>query len=206
MNTRQWVFALAAVAPACDCDSSSYVDASATVSEAGDVSTSTGDVSTSTWGATGAITGSAGAPFDASRWVGRYHYLYPLVDRWGEQSQTTELVNFEFREDGTMTMLYDRCSFDWPEIVHYEWEPDEEPGWIELHPGAGQPYLRFLVDQPYESIRVHLIEPCRELEFEVDGNVDTWLLVYPGAWCWLNRCGNGIRVDYCEGEEPPPCP
>ena len=118
------------------------------------------------------------------------------------------LVNFDIFEDSTALMLYDRCSFDTPEIIEYEWTPDEEPGWIELHPGPGQSSLRLLSDQPIGILRVRLIEPCRELHFEYDGYEDDWLPFYPGASCWINRCpaGQSLRIGYCEGEEPPPCP
>jgi hypothetical protein len=205
MNTRQWILALVAVAPACDCESSSYVATSATESDASDGTTSTSGASGMLAGSSSAADESTGAPFDASRWLGRYHYEYPYAE-WGDPLYTSMLVNFEIFEDGTATLLYDECSTDLLTLIHYEWKPDEEPGWIELHPGAGETYLRFLVDQPYETLRVQLIEPCRKLELELD--MKPSLDLYPGASCWLHRCGHGLNlvVDYCEGEEPPPCP
>jgi hypothetical protein len=207
MNGRPSILALSTVACACDCESTSYVDVSATESEASDVSTSRTGTSSVLTGSSSEGDQSTGAPFDTSRWIGRYHYEHPYGE-WGDPLYTSFLANFTIREDGTATMLYDRCSFDWPELVHYEWEPDEEPGWIELHPGAGQPYLRFFVDSPYESIRVHLIEPCRRLEFDGNESGGGVTHFYPGESCWLDRCGYGItlEVGYCEGEEPPPCP
>ena len=35
-----------------------------------------------------------------------------------------------------------------------------------------------------------------------------FVVVRPGASCWVERCTTPglIQVDYCEGEEPPPCP
>jgi hypothetical protein len=150
---------------------------------------------------------STGAPFDASRWIGRYHYEYAFAE-WGDPEYTDMLVNFEIFADSTAIMLYDHCIFDGPQIIAYEWTPDEEPGWIALHPGAGESYLRLLSGESLETLRVRLLEPCRGLRFEYDGFEDDLLPFYPGESCWIDRCGDGMSpvVGYCEGEEPPPCP
>jgi hypothetical protein len=91
----------------------------------------------------------------------------------------------------------------------YEWTPDE-PGWLALHPGAGESSLRLVALEDLETLRVHLVEPCRALEFEYDGMIENFLPFRPGESCWVDRCmtgdGTELQVDYCEGEEPPPCP
>jgi hypothetical protein len=105
-------------------------------------------------------------------------------------------------------MFVDHCAYDEPVIIAYEWTPDEEPGWLELYPGAGESSLRFVAFEDLETLRVRLIEPCRELEFEADGVTDPWFPVRPGESCWVDRCTTGsvMQVDYCEGEEPLACP
>jgi hypothetical protein len=207
MYLRPWMlFAPAAVPTACHCENASYVDTDQVATDS-EVPTST-----SSWGASGVLTGSSteestGAPFDASRWIGRYHYENPLAE-WGDPYATYMLVNLEIFEDSTAIMFYDHCTFDPPEIIVYEWAPDDEPGWLELHPGTGESSLRFLSSENLETLRVQLIEPCRGLQFEADGVVDGWTPFYRGESCWIDRCGDGISlvVGYCEGEEPPPCP
>jgi hypothetical protein len=181
---RQWILALITMVPACHCDG---VDGS-------DI-----DVASSTWGASGVITGSSGeetgVSFDASRWIGNPLGSYLLA-------------NFEIFPDSTAVMLLDECDRE-PRTIHYEWTPDDEPGWLELHPGAGESSLRLDAAENLESVRVHLIEPCRELEFEDDDGKVHWFSFFPGASCWVDRCQNDpdqMQVDYCDGEEPPPCP
>jgi hypothetical protein len=77
-----------------------------------------------------------------------------------------------------------------------------------MRPGLGETSLRFWANPDVDTIHLRLIEPCRELEFEVDGRPLSFTKVRPGASCWVNRCTTpGIaQLDYCEGEEPPPCP
>jgi hypothetical protein len=208
MHLRSWMLvAIAMVPSACHCESAYVHD-----TESQDTGGQDTEGTTGTWGASGVLTGSSdeestGAPFDASRWIGRYHYEYVFAE-WGDPIATDMLVNLEIFEDSTATMFYDHCTFDVPEIIRYEWTPDEESGWLELHPGAGESSLRLLSGEDLETLRVHLIEPCRELRFEYDGYEDDWLPFYPGESCWINRCGDGMSpvVGYCEGEEPPACP
>lgn len=213
MQRRVVLFAATTIPTACHCEGASYVATDGPTSDSEATSTS----STSTWGASGVLTGSTseestgeestGAPFDASRWMGRYHYENPLAE-WGDPYVTYMLVNFEIFEDSTAIMFYDECSFDVPEVIVYEWTPDAEPGWIELHPGAGESSLRYMSSENLDTLRVQIIEPCRGLRFEPDGVVDGWAPFYPGESCWIDRCAAGISlvVGYCEGEEPPPCP
>ena len=160
-------------------------------------------------GAAVSASDSTGAPFDASRWIGRYHYenvFLPFGER-GDPFGTYALINFEIFADSRATLYYDSCGFEEPVIRNYGWEPDEE-GWIVLQPGTDEPWLRHLGPDPVSSIRVQLVEPCRELWFEVDGWVNRSFPFSPGASCWVDRCTTPIvmQVDYCEGEEPPPCP
>lgn len=154
---------------------------------------------------------STGAPFDASRWVGRYHFentFLPLGER-GDPHGSYTLANFEILADGRARMLHDDCSFDEPVVIDYRWLPSKD-GWLSLHPGEGESSLRYWAREDLDSLRVQLTEPCRELRFEYDGMLDVGFgsLVRPGAVCWVDRCTTYhiMQVDYCEGEEPPPCP
>jgi hypothetical protein len=152
---------------------------------------------------------STGEPFDGSRWIGRYHFenfFLPFGER-GDPHGDYALVNFEVLPDGWATIFYDSCSFDEPVTRTYEWTPDEE-GWLDLQAGPGEPWLRFLGPDRVDTLRVQLVEPCRELWFEIDGRVSGWMPFFPGESCWVDRCTTpGImQVDYCEGEEPPSCP
>ncbi|MCX4246748.1 hypothetical protein [Paraliomyxa miuraensis] len=149
--------------------------------------------------------GSTGEPFDASRWIGRYHFESTFLP-FGESGYPGgdySLVNFEILHDSRATMLYDDCSFEEPITIAYEWLPPED-GWMSLRPGAGETSLRFLSLEDVENLRVKLVEPCRELEFEVDGMGLSFTVVRPGASCWVDKCTTGhvMQVDYCEGEQP----
>lgn len=154
--------------------------------------------------------GSTGEPFDASRWIGRYHFentFLPFGER-GDPHGTYSLVNFEILPDGRASMFYDACSFVEPITIAYEWLPSGD-GWLSLYPGVGETSLRYLDIEEVEILRAHLVEPCRELEFEIDGRPDPALhIVRPGESCWVDRCTTYhiMQIDYCEGEEPPPCP
>jgi hypothetical protein len=160
-------------------------------------------------GSTASNDGSTGEPFDASRWIGRHHFENPFLP-FGERGDplgTYVLANFEILADGRALMFYDRCALDEGFTIAYEWAPSEA-GWLRSRPGSGETSLRFLSDEDVDGLRVQLIEPCRELRFEVDGAINTAFRFYPGESCWVDRCTTpGImQVDYCEGEEPPPCP
>jgi hypothetical protein len=184
----------------CECASADVIepDMDGSSSTSGD-SSSGSEVSTS---------GTTGAPFDASRWIGRYHFentFLPFGER-GDPHGPRALVNFEILPDGRATIFYDDCTFDEPVRRSYEWAPAEE-GRIALRPGLGEPWLRFLGPDPVGSIRVMLVEPCRELVFDIDGWSPGFTIIRPGESCWVDRCSapNIMQVDYCEGEEPPPC-
>lgn len=187
----------------CECASANVADLDADAS-----SSTVGGASAESSAATASTTGE---PFDASRWIGRYHFEHAFL-RLGERGTVygwTSLVNFEILPDGRASMLYDDCSFEAPITIAYEWLPsEEEEGWVSLYPGVGETSLRFMDDEDVETLRVQLVEPCRELIFDVDGRAPGFLIVRPGASCWEDRCStyHVIEVDYCEGEEPPACP
>ena len=152
---------------------------------------------------------STGATFDASRFIGRYHlenHFLPFGER-GDAPGPAALGNFEVLPDGRASLLYDECSFEDPILITYDWEPSGD-GWLSLLPGPDEPSLRYMSATDLEALRVRLIEPCRELRFEIDGQEDGFAPFHPGESCWVDRCTTpGImQVDYCDGEEPPPCP
>jgi hypothetical protein len=159
---------------------------------------------------TGSSASSTGEAFDASRWIGRYHFEHTFLP-FGERGDThgdRSLINFEILPAGRAMMFYDSCSLEEVITISYEWLPSEEEGWLRLHPGAGETSLRFMANPDVDDIRLQLVEPCRELNFEVDGRSPGFTIVRPGESCWVDRCTtpNIMQVDYCEGEEPPPCP
>jgi hypothetical protein len=160
---------------------------------------------------TGSSTSSdgTGEPFDASRWIGRYHFenvFLPFGER-GDSHGDNALINFEIPPDSRATMFNDDCSFDEGITTVYEWVPSEE-GWLSLHPGPGETSLRFWANPDVDTLRVQMIDSCRALRFERDGQIVSWTTFRPGESCWVDRCTapNIMQVDYCEGEEPPPCP
>ncbi|MCX4239441.1 hypothetical protein [Paraliomyxa miuraensis] len=143
---------------------------------------------------------SIGEPFDASRWIGRYHFentFLPFGER-GDPGGDYSLVNFEILPDSRASLLYDDCNFELPIVIAYEWLPSDD-GWLNLHPGQGETSLRFLGRTDVETLRVQLIEPCRELEFEADGRGLSFSVVRPGESCWVDRCTtpHTMQVDYC---------
>lgn len=201
MTARSTRMLLAATLLAgCQCTNADIVESDS------DTSSTSGELLTSS---SSSSDGSTGEPFDASRWIGRYHFenfFLPFGER-GDPHGDYALINFEVLPDSRATFYYDACSFDAAITRVYEWTPGEE-GWLDLQPGPGEPWLRFLGPDPVETLRVQLVEPCRELWVEVDGDVSEWMPFRPGESCWVDRCTTpGImQVDYCEGEEPPPCP
>jgi hypothetical protein len=154
--------------------------------------------------------GTTAVPFDASRWLGRYHYesfVLPFGE-YGDPQGPRKLLNFEILADSRAILFHDDCAFEEPNIIAYEWEPDGAD-WLRLLPGEGETSLRFEAAEDLESLRVRLTGPCRELKFEIEGRLEDWLPFFPGESCWVDRCTTVpifIQVDYCEGEEPPPCP
>ena len=105
-------------------------------------------------GSAGSSDGSTGDPFDASRWIGRYHFenvLLPFGER-GDPHGSASLTNLEILPDARATMFYDNCVFDEPILIEYEWRPSPD-GWMDLLPGAGESSLRFRADPEVESLR-----------------------------------------------------
>lgn len=156
------------------------------------------------WGQT-----SAEAPFDASRWLGRYHYENPFLP-FGERGDplgSPVLVNAEIFADGTVAVVFDHCNFDAPVTTEYTWTPGE-PGWLDLGPVAGETSLRFMSTAEVTALRVRLTEPCRTLEFELDADAESVVPFFPGESCWVDRCSTPglMQVDYCEDEQPAACP
>lgn len=149
--------------------------------------------------------GSTGASFDASRWIGRYHFesVHLAFGERGDSLGALALANFEILPDSEAWLFYDECNLEEPIVISYAWKPDDE-GWLELSPGPGESSLRYNAATGLETLRVRLIEPCRDLRFEIDGHEDHALPFSPGASCWVDKCTvPGImQVDYCPGEEP----
>lgn len=180
-----------------------------------DSASTTGDTSTGS-SSSSSESSSTGEPFDPSLWVGRYHYEN-LSMEFGELGRPTNgcdcLVNFEIFPDSRAVLYYDECSFEEPIVINYVWEPDDEDGWLSLRPGEGEASLRYMIAEDLQSLRVQRTEPptmCRPLLlFVMDGIVDVFAPFHPGESCWIDRCitvPDRLQVDYCEGEEPPPCP
>jgi hypothetical protein len=210
---RAWkaiMLVLVVLSAACHCAKADGVDAH------GDAELESSGSDTSGTPATTSSTSesSTGEPFDASRWIGRYHYEDVSLP-FGELGQpigSFDLINIEILESSRATMFYDSCSLEDPIVIDYTWEPDDEPDWLRLRPGAGETSLRYMAGENLESLRLRRIEPpgsCRpQLNFEYDGVLDMWAPFFPGESCWVVRCTvpNRMQVWYCEGEEPPPCP
>jgi hypothetical protein len=188
---------------ACHCATPKVEDTEDTTEGSSSEGTSSDDELSSSSSAT------TGLPFDASPWVGRYHFenvFLPFGER-GDPHGSYKLANFEIFADSRAELFHDECSFDEPIIIAYHWEI-VEPGWLHLRPGEGEASLRFGAAENLDSVRAQLIEPCRQLVFEIDGISQSFGSFHPGASCWVDRCTqpNQMQVWYCEGEEPPPCP
>lgn len=205
MHARSWML-LTLLSPACECGRTIEQEDS-------DDTASAGSSTTSSSSSASASEESTGAPFDASRWLGRYHFEFAFMT-FGEPGPTHggggQLANFEIFANGTATLRFEYCGMGTTSrTIHYEWEPDE-PDWLALYPGEGEPSLRYNAGVDLDSLRVHMIGPCRELRFEADGREVDWTTFRPGASCWVHpdRCfpPDSTHLDYCEGEEPPPCP
>lgn len=194
--TRMLLLVMASLA-GCQCADRDLMDL-----DRSSASSSSGDELT---GSSGSSEGSTGEPFDASRWIGRYHFEHTFVPfgEHGDVDGASALTNFEILPGGRATMFHDNCYSEEAISIVYDWLPAED-GWLALHPGPGETSLRFEANPDVESLRVKLIEPCRELEFDVEGRTPSFTIVRPGESCWVDRCTtpHGMQIDYCEGEEP----
>jgi hypothetical protein len=205
---RETMLVLVSLSAACHCAQDVETDTDLPSSSTSETSTGASSSSSAT------SESSTGEPFDASPWLGVWHYENPFLPfgEYGDPVAGRTLANFEIFADSRATMFYDDCSFDEPIVIHYEWEPDDEDGWLRLLPGEGETSLRAGAAEDLESVRVQRTEPegmCRpQLVFQVDGIYDGFSPYYPGESCWVDRCTvpNRLQVDYCEGGEPPPCP
>ena len=161
---------------------------------------------------------STGAPFDIAPWVGRYHYEWPFSP-FGEVNNTnggTTLANFEIRADSTALSTYEECSSESPTVIEYVVEPLSQMR-VRLLPGPGDATLRYLAGLELDEIQITLDEGCGVLAFHLTREPGDLPLTepfwHPGAACWVDRCTSttpegvtAFQIDYCEGEEPPPCP
>jgi hypothetical protein len=138
----------------------------------------------------GSLTGSSsstgestGTPFDASRWIGRYHYEDAWLEFGERGTPISELMlaNFEIRADATATMFYESCGEGPPIVIAYRWEPGEV-GSLHLYPGEGESRLRFMADAVPLSPGDSAHEPCMTFgkdhltatEAWVDASVKIW--------------------------------
>lgn len=189
-------------------------DASSTSEDAGSVA------STASATTTGAATEStslpsaddSGEPFDTAQWVGRYHYDDPFQTFGELQPPQGEagLGNFEIFPDLTAHMSYENCNVMMPRIeIEYRVEP-VDASTVQLLPGEGESSLRYRGGANLDGISVTLHE-CSSLEFSImDEDVQLVEWWRPGAACWVDRCETVspvmFHIDYCEGEDPAPCP
>jgi hypothetical protein len=200
LTSRKTMLVLLSLCAACHCAQAVDMDAGP--------STSTSDTSTGASSSTNENSTSIAEPFDPSVWVGRYHYENPFLPfgELGDPHGERVLANFEIFADSTASLFYDDCDSPEPIVDEYRWELDEQ-GWLSLFPSVGDSSLKLVALEDLETLRVRLVAPCRELEFEADGAIIPWFSFRPGESCWLVRCTvpNLMQVDYCEGEEPPAC-
>ena len=162
---------------------------------------------------------STGAPFDIEPWVGRHHYE-GFLSQFGEATTTnggTTLANFEIRPDSTALSTYDDCFIETPIPIEYVIEPLSQTR-VRLQPAPGDATLRYSAGLELDEIQLTLDERCGVITLELTGGA--WVpgpvvdnLWHPGAACWVDRCTSTTpagettyQIDYCEGEEPPPCP
>jgi hypothetical protein len=150
---------------------------------------------------------------DVSRFLGAFHYEVNVVafgfevPLYGDPPPS--MLNVEIFADGTASMTMESCTGSF-ETIEIAWTWDLGPGpSLELAPGLGETSLRYASLTDAKSIRVTPLDEC-DLVFEIDGHIVWQDGYYPGKACWVKRCeeaGEHVRyhIDYCEGEEPPPC-
>jgi hypothetical protein len=196
------------LASACECADRRYHDAASTSSTT-DPADLPSETSTGSAEATSSAT-TTDDPVDVSRFIGVFHnehWLVPLgrtVDFPGGVS----LANLEIRTDGTASMTMETCS-ELDGTRHFEWRWEARPGpRLEFLPSPGEDeVLRFMAFAELESLFAYPVDPCG-FPFEADGVPITTDTFRPGRACWVNRCEAPswmVEIDYCEGEELPPC-
>jgi hypothetical protein len=159
--------------------------------------------------ATGAAEGSStGEPIDVSPFLGIFH-----AEHWGTPfgREVTNpggvaLANLEIRPDGTASMTMETCN-ELGGTREFAWTWEARPGpMLEFSPGPGEDSLDYFALTDLESLRAYLVDDCA-FQFEAAGDLLTTETFRPGLACWVNRCDPTwtIHLDYCDGEEPPPC-
>jgi hypothetical protein len=151
---------------------------------------------------------------DASRFLGVFHYDHQDFGDWvwcdaDVAPRWPPLINVEIRPDGTAGMFMQECVplfGDHPLEVEWRWELVQDE-WLELRPGPGEASLRFIEPNELASLRATIDDQCT-MRFEADGEPLLPYVFRRGRACWWNRCEPSwtMYIDYCEGEEPPPCP
>jgi hypothetical protein len=195
----------AGLASACECADRRYHDAAG-------ASSTTDPGAPSSDSATGSAEGTSAAttteePVDVSRFIGVFHNEHWLTP-FGREVQNpggVSLANLEIRADGTASMTVETCNLE-NGTLHQAWTWEPHPGpRLELSPVADEA-LDFMWLWDLESLWAVSLDGCA-FQFEADGVPVTSDTFRPGAACWVNRCDPSyeIHIDYCKGEEPPPC-
>ena len=189
---------------ACECTDRRYHDDADPTGSTGLATTGSSAMTTGE----GVTAGSTEEAVDASRFIGTFHNENDFVPFGREvyDPGSASIANLEIRADGTAHMSYEICSEQYePREIAWRWEVHPGP-WLELFPGPGEGSLRFMAVDELESLRVMPVGDC-DLHFEVDGELVPYETFRPGLACWVNRCEptGTVHIDYCDGEEPPPC-
>jgi hypothetical protein len=194
--------------PACECAEREPYDTMEPTSVTS-LETTTAEAMTTTGSASSS--GTTDDMEDVSRFLGAFHYEVNVIAFGFESEILAEpmILNIEILADGTASMTMETCdkAFGTLEIA-WTWELGPGPS-LELAPGLGETSLRYATLTDVESIRVMPLDEC-DLAFEIDGHIVWQDGYYPGKACWVKRCeesGDIVRyhIDYCDGEEPPPC-
>jgi hypothetical protein len=145
---------------------------------------------------------------DVSPFLGIFHNENQYIPFGRETTNPSDpsIANVEILPDGTATMTMETCNEDFgPLAIAWRWAARTGP-WLEFTPGPGEESLRFMVLTDLASLRATIDDDCG-LQFEIDGEPLTVQTFRRGKACWVNRCEPSwtVHIDYCEGEEPPPC-
>lgn len=151
---------------------------------------------------------SSGEPIDVSPFLGIFHAEYWVVPFGRETDNAGEvaLANLEIRADGTANMTWETCNLlAGTRDVAWTWEAQPGPT-LAFSRGPGEDSLEYFALTELESLRAFLVDDCA-FQFEADGEPITTQTFRPGLACWVNRCEPAwtVHIDYCEGEDPPPC-
>lgn len=159
--------------------------------------------------ATGGTEGSStGEVIDVTPFLGVFHAEH-WVTPFGHEVPNpggVALANLEIRADGTASMIWETCSLlAGTREVGWTWEAHPGPV-LEFSPGSGEDSLDYFALTDLVSLRAYFVDDCG-FQFEADGDLITTQTFRPGLACWVNRCEPSwtVHLDYCEGEDPPPC-